>query len=166
MSSSDQSASLDNFDRNILEIIQQSNRSTSDYIAEQIGLSPAAVQRRMKRMREQKIIQADVAVINPKAIGLGVTLIVQVTMERERLDLLDTFKKEMKNHPSVQQCYYVTGSADFILLITAKDMEDYERFTREVFFDDLNIRNFQTNVVMDSVKAGLSVPLFLDETSL
>jgi len=162
--SSTQSANIDGFDRKILEIIQQSNRTTSDQIAEQVGLSPAAVQRRMKRMREQNIIQSDIAVVNPKAVGRGVTLIVQVTLERERLDLLDTFKKEMKVNPSVQQCYYVTGSADFILVVTAKDMEDYEVFTREVFFDNLNIRNFQTNVVMDSVKAGLSVPVILEES--
>lgn len=162
--SSTQSANIDGFDRKILEIIQQSNRTTSDQIAEQVGLSPAAVQRRMKRMREQNIIQSDIAVVNPKAVGRGVTLIVQVTLERERLDLLDTFKKEMKAHPAVQQCYYVTGSADFILVVTAKDMEDYEGFTREVFFDNLNIRNFQTNVVMDSVKTGLSVPVILEES--
>ncbi len=155
-------SNIDSFDRKILEIIQVSNRTTSDQIAEQVGLSPAAVQRRMKRMREQNIIKADIAVINPKAVGRGVTLLVQVTLERERADLLDAFKKEMKVNPAVQQCYYVTGSADFILVITAVDMEDYEAFTREVFFDNHNIRNFHTNVVMDSVKTGLSVPMFDD----
>ena len=154
-----QSSNYDNFDAKILDIIQQSNRATSEQIAEQIGLSAAAVQRRMKRMREQNIISADIAVVNPKAVDRNVTLIVQVTLERERLDLLDTFKKEMKRHTYVQQCYYVTGSADFILVVTAKDMSDYEAFTRQVFFENLNIRHFETNVVMDPVKVGLSVPL-------
>ena len=64
-------SNIDSFDRKILEIIQVSNRTTSDQIAEQVGLSPAAVQRRMKRMREQNIIKADIAVINPKAVGRG-----------------------------------------------------------------------------------------------
>ncbi|SIS68453.1 Lrp/AsnC family transcriptional regulator [Neptunomonas antarctica] len=159
-----QPASIDGFDRKILAIIQHSNRTTSDQIAEQVGLSPAAVQRRIKRMREQQIIQADIAVVNPKAVGRGVTLLVQVTLERERADLIDNFKKEMKSISAVQQCYYVTGSADFILVITATDMEDYEVFTREVFFDNLNIRSFLTNVVMDAVKVGLSVPVILDES--
>ena len=162
--SNTQAASIDSFDCKILEIIQQSNRTTSDQIAEQVGLSPAAVQRRMKRMREQNVIQADIAVVNPKAVDRSVTLVVQVMLERERLDLLDTFKKAMMIHPAVQQCYYVTGSADFILVVTAKDMEDYEQFTREVFFDNLNIRNFQTNVVMDPVKVGLSVPVIQEES--
>ncbi len=161
--SNHQTANVDSFDRKILQIMQQSNRTTSDQIAEQVGLSPAAVQRRIKKMREQGIIQSDISVVDPKAVGQGVTMIVQVSLERERLDLLDEFKKEMKNNPSVQQCYYVTGTADFILLVTARDMEDYDRFTRAVFFDNPNIRNFQTNVVMDSVKVGLSVPVIPEE---
>ena len=151
---------IDNFDRNILEIVQQSNRTTSDQIAEQVGLSPAAVQRRLKRMREQNLIQADISVVTPKAIGRAVTLIVQVSLERERADLMDAFKKAMKNNKAVQQCYYVTGSSDFILIVTAADMEDYERFTRDAFFDNANVRSFQTNVVMDRVKVGLSVPTY------
>ncbi|RDE18407.1 Lrp/AsnC family transcriptional regulator [Motiliproteus coralliicola] len=156
---------IDSFDRNILDIVQQSNRTTSDQIAEQVGLSPAAVQRRLKRMREQNLIQADISVVNPKAIGRAVTLVVQVSLERERADLMDAFKKEMKRNPSVQQCYYVTGSSDFILIVTAVDMEGYERFTREAFFDNANVRSFQTNVVMDTVKVGLSVPTHSDEES-
>lgn len=156
-------AAIDGFDRKILEIVQASNRTTSDQIAEQVGLSPAAVQRRLKRMREQKIIQADVSVVNPKAIGRTMTFVVQVTLERERADLMDAFKKEMKQNTAVQQCYYVTGSSDFILIVTAFDMEDYDRFTRDAFFDNTNIRGFQTNVVMDTVKTGLSLPMDEDE---
>jgi len=153
---------IDNFDRHILDILQESNRTTSDQIAEQVGLSAAAVQRRIKRMREQQIIRADISVVNPKAVGQNISLIVQVTLERERMDLLDSFKKAMSDHKSVQQCYYVTGSADFILLVSAADMEEYEEFTREVFFGNDNVKGFETNVVMDSVKSGLSVPVLLN----
>lgn len=90
------------------------------------------------------------------------TFVVQVTLERERSDLMDAFKKEMKANPIVQQCYYVTGSSDFILILTAEDMEAYDAFTREAFFDNTNIRGFQTNVVMDAVKTGLFVPVSED----
>ncbi len=153
------STSLDSFDRKILKIMQTSNRTTSDQIAEHVGLSPAAVQRRVKRMREQQIISADVSVVNAKALGRNMTLIVQVSLERERADLIDLFKKEMKKREEVQQCYYVTGSADFMLVVTAFDMEEYEQFTREAFFDNTNVRSFQTHVVMDPVKVGLTVPV-------
>lgn len=138
--------------------MQQSNRTTTEVIAEKIGLSAAAVQRRIKRLREQKVICDDISVVNPKKVDRSLTLVVQVSLERERADLMDAFKKEMKCNPVVQQCYYVTGSSDFILIVTAQDMEDYESFTRETFFDNKNIRGFQTNVVMDRVKVGLNVP--------
>ncbi|WP_061038572.1 Lrp/AsnC family transcriptional regulator [Vibrio coralliirubri] len=150
---------IDSFDKKILNIVQDSNRATSDKIAEKVGLSPAAVQRRLKRMRAQGVIQADVSVINPKAVGHGMTFIVQVTLERERVDLMHNFKKEMSSNRSVQQCYYVTGSSDFILIVTAADMEGYDNFTREAFFDNANIKSFQTNVVMDNVKVGLTIPI-------
>lgn len=153
------STSLDSFDRKILKIMQTSNRTTSEQIAEQVGLSPAAVQRRVKRMREQQIISTDVSVVNAKALGRNMTLIVQVSLERERADLIDLFKKEMRKREEVQQCYYVTGSADFMLVVTAHDMEEYEQFTREAFFDNTNVRSFQTHVVMDPVKVGLTVPV-------
>ncbi|MGB1237992.1 MAG: Lrp/AsnC family transcriptional regulator [Pseudomonadales bacterium] len=155
-------ARIDSFDRKILSLVQQSNRTTSEQIAERVGLSPAAVQRRLKKMREQHIIQADVSVVSPKAVGRPVTLLVQVTLEREQADLIDQFKKEMKLNPAVQQCYYVTGSSDFMLIITAKDMEDYEALTRKIFFANRNIRSFLTNVVMDSVKTTLCVPVSED----
>ena len=151
--------SIDNFDRKILEIVQHSNRTTSEQIADQVGLSPAAVQRRLKRMREQQVIQADIAVVDPRMVGLAMTFVVQVSLERERADLIDAFKKEMQDNPAVQQCYYVTGSSDFVLVVSTTDMEGYDRFTRKAFFGNTNIRSFQTNVVMDSVKVGLSLPL-------
>lgn len=68
----------------------------------------------------------------------------------------------MRQSPEVQQCYYVTGSADFMLVVTAPDMATYEDFTRRKFFDNPNIRGFRTSVVMDRVKVGLDVPLAPD----
>jgi len=87
-----QAVNLDSFDSRILEIVQVANRTTTEDIAEQVGLSPAAVQRRLKRMREQQVILADVSVVNPKAVGRDMTFLVQVSLERERADLIDTFK--------------------------------------------------------------------------
>lgn len=153
------SSSIDSFDRNILALMQQSNRITSEQIADKVGLSPAAVQRRVKRMREQQIIQADISVVDPKTVGRVMSFVVQVSLERERADLMDVFKREMLSNKAVQQCYYVTGSADFILIVTAFDMTDYDHFTRETFFDNSNVRSFQTHVVMDAVKVGLELPM-------
>jgi Lrp/AsnC family leucine-responsive transcriptional regulator len=59
----------------------------------------------------------------------------------------------------VMQCYYVTGDADFVIILTARDMKSYERFTQRFFFDNPQVRRFHTYVVMDRAKVGLAVPL-------
>lgn len=80
-------------------------------------------------------------------------------MARERPEVLDRFKRAMLAAPEVMQCYYITGNGDFMVIMTARDMKDYEAFTRRHFFHDSNVQRFQTNVVMDSVKVGLNVPI-------
>lgn len=150
---------MDEHDLEILRILQLDSRVTMEAIAARISLSPAAVQRRIKRLRSENIIEKDVAVIARERVDLPVTAIINVELERERLDLLDDFKRAMRKTPEVQQCYYVTGTTDFILLVVVKDMREYEQFTHRVFFDNANIRRFQTNIVMDCVKVGLTLPI-------
>ena len=150
---------MDIFDAKLLNLVQQNNRLTAEQLSDLVDLSPTACQRRLKRFRENGTIVGDIAVIDPEAVGRRMTMIVQVSLEREQLEHLDQFKKSMLATPEVMQCYYVTGSADFILILTAKDMKDYENFTRRFFFNNPNIRHFNTNVVMDHVKVGLAIPI-------
>jgi Lrp/AsnC family transcriptional regulator, leucine-responsive regulatory protein len=81
-----------------------------------------------------------------------------VQLEREHADVLDTFRRRTRADASVQQCYYVTGDADFVLVVLARSMEDFDAFTRRTLFDP-DVRRFTTNVVMSRVKVGLTVPL-------
>ena len=152
-------ADLDQFDTALLRELQRNNRITSDVLAERVGLSPTACQRRVKRLRETGAIKAEVAVVAPDAAGKRVTLIVEIVLERGRADIIDNFKRDVQAIPEIQQCYYVTGKADFVLIMTAADMEEYERLTRRIFFANPNIQHFTTIVVMDSVKIGLEIPL-------
>jgi Lrp/AsnC family leucine-responsive transcriptional regulator len=157
---------MDSFDKKILNIVQQNNQLSTERIAEQVNLSPSAVQRRLKRLRKDGIIEADVAIISPQASGRLLTIIVEVTLEQERLisSVLDEFKKLVLNTPEVMQCYHVTGNADFILIIAAKDMQDYEALTHRLFVDNRSVRRFQTSVVVSRVKSRSTVP-FLEETN-
>lgn len=150
---------MDDFDRKILTLLQENNRRTAEQLSDQVGLSPAACQKRIKRLRDKGVISREIAVLSPAAVGRRLTLIVEITLERERPEMLDAFKRKMMNTPEVMQCYYVTGNADFIIIVTARDMKDYEDFTRRFFFQNSNVRRFHTNVVMDSVKVGLAVPV-------
>ncbi|CUK17652.1 Leucine-responsive regulatory protein [Ruegeria denitrificans] len=150
---------LDDTDKRLLDILQRNNRLSADELGDQIGISRSSVQRRMKRFREEGIIEADISVLSAKAVGRPMTFIVEVELERERTDLLDEFRRSMLALDDVQQCYYVTGHTDFILIVTSTDMAAYEEFSRQVFTDNPNIRRFHSNVVVNRVKAGLQVPL-------
>jgi Lrp/AsnC family leucine-responsive transcriptional regulator len=150
---------LDRADRALLDAVQKNNRLTSEELASIAHLSPTACQRRLKRLREDGVIEADVAVVSPKAVGRGITMIVLVSLERERADIVDRFKAAIRSTKEVMVGYYVTGDADFMLVITARDMEDYEAFTRRFFYENHDIKGFKTMVVMDRVKAGFVLPI-------
>ncbi len=150
---------LDRLDLEILQRYQGDTQQPAKTIADAVGLSTAAVQRRLKRLRESRVIQREVAELAPKALGLGVTCIVSVDLDQERSADLDRFQRKMAALPEVQQCYYVTGQVSFILVVLLPDMETYEAFTRRAFLDDRNVRCFATHVVLDRVKTGTAVSL-------
>jgi len=152
-------ADLDRFDLDILEILQRDNLTSQRAIGEAINLSAPAVQRRIKKMEESGVIKANVAVINPPSVGQAITILVEVHVESERIDLLDATKIRLSVAPEVQQCYYVTGDADFILVVTVPTMSAYEALTRRLFFENANVKRFRTLVVMDRVKVGLTIPI-------
>ncbi|MGB0683299.1 MAG: Lrp/AsnC family transcriptional regulator [Magnetovibrionaceae bacterium] len=150
---------LDSFDRKILERLQMNARETAEVMSEAVGLSPAACQRRVKKLRDKGVVKADIAVLDPARIGGRLTLHVSVVLERGGAHVIDEFKRQAINETRVQQCFYVTGDADFILVVTALDMADYEAFTRRFFFGNSNIQRFTTTVAMETVKAGLALPI-------
>lgn len=150
---------LDDFDRKILIELQQSNLTSAQLLGAKVGLSASAVQRRMKRLREGKVINADVSVLEPEAVGRPVKVVVEVSLERESLELFEAFKRRVRDTPEVQQCYYVTGEGDFVLIITAADMSDYQRISERLFRENRNVKHFRTSVVLSSVKTSLAVPV-------
>lgn len=154
-----QTPDLDSLDAAILACLQADSRTIAEVIGAKVGLSAAAVQRRIKRLRETGVIEREVAVLSPEALGLAMTFVVTVEMERERLDVLDAFRRQTLADECVQQCYYVTGAADFVLVVRCRDMAGFDAFTRRMFFDNPNVRHFTTSVAMDRVKVGLTLPL-------
>lgn len=150
---------MDRFDAQILDAIQTNNRLTAEALSQIVCLSPDACRKRLARLRAEGYVEADIAVLAPQKLGRGLILIVEVTLNSERPAELDQFRARIREAPEVMQCYYVTGNSDFILVLSAIDMADYERFTRRHFFEQDNITRFRTSVVMDRVKVGFSIPL-------
>ncbi|MCK1978152.1 Lrp/AsnC family transcriptional regulator, partial [Jeotgalicoccus huakuii] len=76
-------------------------------LGEQVNLSSAAVNRRLKKLGSEGVIQRTVAQVNPASLGYMLTVITEVEVESERLELLDEMKRTFMACPQVQQCYYV-----------------------------------------------------------
>ena len=150
---------MDRFDALILEALQRDSRQTAEALSPQVGLSPDACRKRLARLRKSGIITGETAQLDPVQLGRSLMLIVEVTLHSEGKQDLDHFKQRMQAAPEVMQCYYVTGNSDFVLMISARDMAEYEAFTRRNFFDDDNVQRFRTNVVMDRVKQGFALPI-------
>lgn len=157
--STSEEIALDRIDKAILNLLQRDNKMSQRKIAELVNLSAPAVQRRIKRLEETGVVQANVAIVDPAKVGQPIILFAQVAMESERTDLYEMAKRSFVAAPEVQQCYYVTGEADFMLVISVRSMSDYEALTRRLFFQNNNVKHFRTFVAMDRVKVGLSIPL-------
>ena len=150
---------IDAIDRKILHHVQRDNLLTSARLSELVGLSQTSVQRRLARLRATKAIAADIAVVSPEAVGRPLTMLIAVELARERSDIIDRFKRAVRERAEVMSAYYVTGETDFMLIVSAKDMQDYEAFTRDFFYNNPDIKGFKTTVVMDRIKASFTLPV-------
>lgn len=150
---------LDDFDRAILRELQRDNLMPQRLIGEAVNLSAPAVQRRIRRMERDRVVVANVAVVDPARLDRPLTIVVEVALESEAIEHIDDAKRSFVAAPEVQQCYYVTGEADFVLIVVVPTMADYEALTRSLFFGNRNVKRFRTLVTMDRVKVGLTVPV-------
>jgi len=148
---------IDKADITIINALQKNARIGIEQLVELTSLSSASVQRRLKVLRDNGIILREVAIIDADKVGQLMSFVVMVELERERRDQIDEFVRRVAKEPQVQQCYYVTGDADFCLICTAKDMNDFEELTQRLFFEDGNVRRFRTSVVMGRKKISMEL---------
>ena len=149
---------LDKIDRRILAIVQKDARRPAELIGADVGLSASAVQRRMARMRDEGIITAEVAVIDPMSVGHPLTMIVDVEVERERPELLASLKQWIAAQAFIQEAWYVTGAGDYVLIVIARDVDDFESSMQRMIAENANVRRFHTRVALSTLKRGLLVP--------
>ncbi len=150
---------IDSFDLAILAILQQDNTTPQRVIAQAVHLSAPAVQRRIQRLQKAGVIRANVAVLDPEKLGLPLTILVEVFLENERPDRTAPLRARIAAEPAVQQCYFVTGEADYLLVVNVASMTDYDALTKRLLAGDDNVRRFRTSVSLGCLKAGLQVPL-------
>ncbi|WP_087690749.1 MULTISPECIES: Lrp/AsnC family transcriptional regulator [unclassified Pandoraea] len=150
---------LDSYDIALLAAIQQDSTTPQHALGAQVNLSSAAVNRRLKKLADEGVTRKTVSLIDPARVGYPLTIITEIEVENERLDLLDAMRRSFLACPQVQQCYYVAGECDFVVIMVVRDMAQYTELTRALFFETNNVKRFKTLVSMSNVKVGLEVPM-------
>ena len=150
---------LDEIDLHILEELQRDSSRTNLELSRAVGLSPPACLRRVRRLRQRGVIKGEMAVLDPRLVGPGTTVLVAVDLVSEGSSAIAAFRRRIQDEAAVAQCFYVTGQHDFMLMVRVRDIAEYDALARRLFHDDPNVRRYDSLVVLEEVKRDLGVPL-------
>lgn len=136
---------LDAIDLKLLDTLQQDASLSNQALAERVHVSPPTCLRRVKRLRDAGLIEREIAVLNPdrlaSALGLGLSALVEISLDRQGAELMDAFEARAVADAAVQQCYRVSPGPDFILVAHVADMAAYLALAQRLFTGDANVRN-------------------------
>jgi DNA-binding Lrp family transcriptional regulator len=135
---------LDDLDLRLLALLQRDASRSNQALAEAAGVSPATALRRVRRLVEAGVIERTVAVVAPQALGVGLSAVVEVTLDRQGAEHLDAFEARAVAEAAVQQCWRVSPGPDFVLVVHARDMPGYQALAQRLFTQDANVRNVKT----------------------
>lgn len=142
---------LDSFDRRLLELVRQDNLQPARTLADKVGLSISAVLRRLRRLRAEGVIVADIAVVNPALTGSAITMHVLVRMKEPGVRAMDAFARRIAACPEVAAAWEVTGDDDFVLKVQIGSMAEYDAFTRDALSDEQGVLSFKTLIAIRAI---------------
>jgi Lrp/AsnC family leucine-responsive transcriptional regulator len=159
--------SPDTIDRYILAELQRDAGITNQALAERVGLSPSPCLRRVKALEDAGIIQKRVALLDAKKLGLSLTALIQIAMDRHTPERFANFEEVVKRCPEVQTCFLITGQqADYLLIVVVPDMERYQTFLLDKITRIEGVSGVHSSFVMRRVVDSTAVPLgYLDARS-
>ena len=139
-------------DRKILAELQKNGRASLQEISQAVGLSSTPCWTRMKRMEEDGVIERYTVNLNAHALGLGDTVLVQLTLDSHSDNTLEKFGQVLATIPEVIEAYLVSGEYDYLLRVAVKDTKDYERLLREKLYKIKGIRHSKSSFVLRTLK--------------
>lgn len=123
---------LDAIDRNIIRLLRLNARMSNATLAAEVGLSPSACLRRIRNLEHSGVIRGYTALLDHSAQETAMTVIVNITLERQTEDFLTRFETAVRKHPEIRECYLMTGSADYLLRVEVENAAAFERVHTEV----------------------------------
>ena len=153
---------LDVIDLKILRLLQEKGRITNLQLSQVIGLSPAPTLERVKKLESSGIIQGYHAQVNDTLLGMGIKAFISISLERQKVDSIVTFKEKIQAIPEVLECYQITGNADYFLKVVVQDIPSFERLISNKLSQIEEIGQMQTMMILSKVKDSKVIPLDLD----
>jgi Lrp/AsnC family leucine-responsive transcriptional regulator len=150
---------LDEFDLKIIDALQSDGRLTNVELAERISLSPSPCLRRVRRLESEGVIESYSAKINRAKLGLGLTVFVEVKLERHTASDAERFGEVVSGLPEVLSCHLVSGEADFLLEVVLSDLDQYSKFVLKSLRNIEGIQSVHSRFVLETVKAPAHLPL-------
>lgn len=151
---------LDIFDIALLNALQADNHATADMLARTIALSPSAITRRIRRLKDSGVIERDVSILSPKLSGRRLSALVQVQLHDHAEEAgLAQLRQRLLASSHVQSCLEVSGTFDLFLTVTARDMAEFNGFADSMLAKDAAIRRYETSFVKKALKQTLAIPL-------
>jgi len=151
---------IDKLDKRILRELQDNGRLTNTELAERIGLSATPCARRVKRLEEEGAIRDHVVLLDASTLGLKLTALIQISMDRHTPDRFERFEAEVRKHPEVLECLLITGqSADYQLKVIVPDMEYYQEFLLNTITRIEGVADVHSSFIMRKVLDTRALPL-------
>ncbi len=150
---------LDGIDLRILDVLQETARISNVDLAAKVGLSPSPCLRRVRELEQRGVIRGHVTLVDPAAVGLPVSVFVQVSLERQIEPALETFEEAVLQRPEVMECYLMTGDADYMLRVVVPDLEAFQRFLMDHLTRVPGVASIKSSFALKQVKYRTALPL-------
>ena len=150
---------MDAIDLRILERLQHDARISNVELARAVNLSPSPCLARVRALEKDGTIARYVTLLDPKKIGITVSVLVQVTLEKQIEPALEAFEKAVRERPEVMECYLMTGDADYLLRVLVADVPAFERFILDFLSRVPGVGNIKSSFALKQVKYQTALPL-------
>lgn len=150
---------LDNFDRRIIAALQEDARMTVAQIAERVSLSATPVSRRLRKLEEDGVITGYSPRLDAKKLGFPLDAYITINLQAHSDEIIDRFEGEIKTNPYVIACHAVTGEMDYLLHVTARDMEHLSQITLKTLVRIPGVRDVKSIVVLADIKKSPAIPV-------
>lgn len=150
---------IDAIDTRILSELQENAKLTNVELATRVNLSPSPCLARVRALESDEVIHRYVTLLNPLAVGLNVSVFIQISLEKQAKGALEVFEREICEQPEVMECYLMSGIADYLIRVVVPDVQSLERFILDRLTPIPGVANIRSSFALKQVKYKTALPL-------